>query len=108
MQRVLITLSGISPQIEGKEWQSDTILRIGRLDSLEIYLNDSSISRRHAELLATEEGWIIHDLLTLLRGGYHLCHAGSLDELLLSILEDAVTILDAQGGSIILIDAPAG
>src|SRR5439155_13272009 len=41
-------------------------------------------------------------LLRRLQTGYHLCHAASLAELLVSILEDAITALDARRGTIIL------
>jgi HD-GYP domain-containing protein (c-di-GMP phosphodiesterase class II) len=47
-------------------------------------------------------------LLTLLRTGYHLTHLGSLDELLQSILDDTVAVLDAQRGAIVLADEPTG
>src|SRR5262249_27682789 len=47
-------------------------------------------------------------LRTLLRTGQHLCHLSSLDELLNSILEDAVQALDAQRGSIVLADPASG
>jgi HD-GYP domain-containing protein (c-di-GMP phosphodiesterase class II)/pSer/pThr/pTyr-binding forkhead associated (FHA) protein len=47
-------------------------------------------------------------LLTLLRTGYHLTHLGSLDELLQSILDDTVAVLDAQRGAIVLADGPTG
>jgi hypothetical protein len=44
-------------------------------------------------------------LLTLLRTGYHLGQIGCLDELLRSILEDALSALGAQRGAIVLADA---
>jgi HD-GYP domain-containing protein (c-di-GMP phosphodiesterase class II) len=44
-------------------------------------------------------------LLTLLRAGHHLGHISSLDELLHSILEDALRALNAQRGAIVLADA---
>jgi putative nucleotidyltransferase with HDIG domain len=47
-------------------------------------------------------------LLTLLRTGYHLTHLDSLDQLLQSILDDVVGVLDAQRGSIVLADEPTG
>ncbi len=187
-----IRLRGIGPQLEGKFWESTTRLRIGRLDSLEVLLPDASISRRHAEVVATDQGWVVHDLgstngtflngvrvgqvdrklrqrdvlqcgdlvlvvavleeplpttvetptegiqveastqnswerafeavvfdganrpragdrlLTLLRAGHHLGHLSSLDELLRSILEDAVSALDAQRGSVVLADERTG
>jgi HD-GYP domain-containing protein (c-di-GMP phosphodiesterase class II) len=48
--------------MEGKHWDSDSHLRIGRLESLEVVLPDASISRRHAEIVATEQGWVLRDL----------------------------------------------
>src|SRR5262249_1576818 len=44
----------------------------------------------------------------LLRAGHHLVHMESLDELLHSILNDAVAVLDAQRGAIVLADGPEG
>jgi hypothetical protein len=44
-------------------------------------------------------------LLTLLRTGYHLGQISSLDDLLRSILEDALSALGAQRGAIVLADA---
>jgi HD-GYP domain-containing protein (c-di-GMP phosphodiesterase class II) len=43
-------------------------------------------------------------LLTLFRTGYHLCRVDSPDELMQTVLDDAVSVLDAQRGSIILFD----
>ena len=196
-----IYLTGLSPAISGLRWDSAECLRIGRLESLEIMLNDPSVSRRHAELRSTAEGWVLVDLgssngtflndvrigrtpqrvrhndivrcgeinlkveqlinpenggtkvldrpaeiqtsrtfvrlkatvkqsweeaievlakhdnvevgqdqrfLTLLRAGYHLCHANSLEDLLQSILKDTVAVLKAQHGSIVLIDEWSG
>ena len=196
-----IYLTGLSPTISGLQWDSADCLRIGRLESLEIMLNDPSVSRRHAELRSTPDGWVLLDLgssngtflndvrigrtpqrvrqqdivrcgeiklkidqlinpehaaskdvdrpadiqtsrafvrlkgtvkqsweeaievlakhdnastgqdqrfLTLLRAGYHLCHANSLDDLLQSILKDTVAALKAQHGSIVLVDEWTG
>jgi len=47
-------------------------------------------------------------LLTLLRASHHLCHIASLDELLRSVLEDALQALGAQRGSILLEDPSTG
>ena len=57
-----IRLRGINGDVEGKTWESDTILRAGRLATLEIVLDDSSVSRRHAEVRATDKGWRVRDL----------------------------------------------
>ncbi len=45
------------------------------------------------------------ELLALLRAGHHLVHLESEDQLLDSILNDAVSVLDAQRGAIVLADA---
>src|SRR6187200_803795 len=58
-----IRLRGISDEIRGKTWESDALLRAGRLESLEIVLDDTSVSRRHAEVrYAPPAGWIVRDL----------------------------------------------
>lgn len=62
MGRWRIRLRGIGPVIEGKFWESDSQLRIGRLENLEVVLSDPSISRRHAEIVPTEQGWSLRDL----------------------------------------------
>jgi len=181
----LIRLRGISGEIKGKTWEAESILRAGRLGTLEIVLDDSSVSRKHAELRASPHGWIVRDLgstngtfvngvrlgaeerplhsrdivqfgkvamivelndsvppespvdpmmveatshqsweeavlglafdrnrcprpgeqlLALLRAGQHLMHLENETELLHSILEDAVAVLDAQRGAIVLAD----
>ncbi len=182
-----IRLRGISGDVKGKVWESDAILRAGRLGTLEIVLDDSSVSRRHAELRLVDATWwvrdqdstngtyvngvrlgngerqlhsrdivqfgkvammvemvegaektngpssdqilveastsssweegvqkLVHDrnhspragdqLLALLRAGHHLVTTESEDELLHSILNDAVSVLDAQRGAIVLAD----
>jgi pSer/pThr/pTyr-binding forkhead associated (FHA) protein len=58
-----LRLRGISDEIKGRVWESDNLLRAGRLGSLEIVLDDSSVSRRHAELrYAPPQGWVVRDL----------------------------------------------
>jgi HD-GYP domain-containing protein (c-di-GMP phosphodiesterase class II)/pSer/pThr/pTyr-binding forkhead associated (FHA) protein len=194
-----IRLRGISGDIKGRTWESDSLLRAGRLAALEIVLDDSSVSRRHAEVSNTEEGWVVRDLgstngtyvngvrlgqqphllrprdivqfgkiallvesadadssngssnghgtpvvpmteprqqvvveatssssweealsgiafdrkrslrpgdqlQAVLRAGHHLVHIETEDELLHSILTDAVNVLDAQRGAIVLAD----
>jgi len=176
-------------------WESETMLRAGRLASLEVVLDDTSVSRRHAEIRATAQGWRIKDagstngtflngtrlgagewpvktrdivrfgnvtlvvdihenskelssdkapntadnllvehtaafsweealelvafdrnrsprpgeqLLALLRAGHHLVHLENEEDLLHTILNDAVSTLDAQRGAIVLADGPDG
>src|SRR5512145_1157800 len=57
-----IRLRGINGEIEGKVWESDAILRTGRLNTLEIVLDDTSVSRRHAEVRSTGNGWRVRDM----------------------------------------------
>jgi HD-GYP domain-containing protein (c-di-GMP phosphodiesterase class II) len=187
-----IRLRGINGDVEGAVWESGTVLRAGRLATLEMVLDDSSVSRRHAELRSTTAGWRLRDLgstngtflngtrLTggdwplrehdvircgniqlvveelddaeegepptchdnllvesvaknswevalnglafdinrcprpgeqlqvLLRAGHHLVHLESEEELLHTILNDAVSTLDAQRGAIVLADRSEG
>jgi putative nucleotidyltransferase with HDIG domain len=177
---------------KGRVWESSGLLRVGRLGSLEVVLDDSSVSRCHAELRATDRGWRVcdlgstngtrlngvrlgagqwpvrvHDLVqfgevalvvealeeakaadghgsgdqlrveatakssweealhhlafdsnrcprpgeqlhALLRAGHHLGRIDNEEELLQSILNDAVGVLDAQRGAIVLADGPGG
>ena len=58
-----IRLRAIGPEYDNdKKWESDHLLRIGRLESLEVILEDSSISRRHAEIAFTDRGWLARNL----------------------------------------------
>jgi pSer/pThr/pTyr-binding forkhead associated (FHA) protein len=57
-----LRLRGINGGIEGKTWETETVLRAGRLETLEIVLDDTSVSRRHAEIRATDAGWQLQDL----------------------------------------------
>jgi putative nucleotidyltransferase with HDIG domain len=166
-------------------WESDALLRVGRLASFELVLDDSSVSRKHAEVRGEADGqWTVRDLestngtfvngqrvepgaeqplrprdivqfgklaflvevletavdgppsddlvisaatgvgdddglkrivfdrnqmpragdqlIALLRAGHHLVHLQSEDQLLDSVLHDAVSVLDAQRGAIVL------
>jgi putative nucleotidyltransferase with HDIG domain len=169
-------------------WESEAKLRIGRQETLEIVVDDGSVSRLHAEVFASPRGWRVRDLkstngtflngkrlgqvdwplrlhdivkcgnvtfvvdalevarvanpvaeslvveasaahswedalqgiafdhnrsprpgeqlVALLRAGHHLGHLENEDELLHSILNDAVSALDAQRGAIALADGP--
>jgi putative nucleotidyltransferase with HDIG domain len=183
----------VNSAARGRNWESSTLLRVGRLESLEIALDDSSVSRYHAELRATERGWRVRDLgstngtrlngvrlgagqwpvrikdvlqfgevtlvvdalqekggdvtptpgveairvqatarasweealrgvaydskhcprpgeqlLALLRAGHYLGHVDNEQVLLQSVLNDAVGVLDAQRGAIVLADGAEG
>jgi putative nucleotidyltransferase with HDIG domain len=185
-----IRLRGINGDVEGLVWENEAMLRAGRLASLEMVLDDSSVSRRHAEIRSTANGWRIrdlgstngtflngnrlgpgewpiraHDILrfgnvtvvvdllrdnsdentkeptdnllvsatastsyedalsglafdrhrcprpgeqlkALLRAGHHLVHLENEEDLLHTILNDAVSTLEAQRGAIVLADGP--
>ena len=178
-----IRLRLIEGETPGPLWESGTRLRIGRQETLEVIVDDGSVSRQHAELFATSRGWRVRDLrstngtfvngnrlgatdwpvhrhdiikcgdvtftvegmeeggsdelvveataswswehalegiaydskrcprpgeqlLALLRAGHHLGHLESEQELLHSILNDAVGALDAQRGAIVLAEGP--
>src|SRR5690606_1676528 len=58
----IIRLRGMNGPIKGQMWESSELLRVGRLEALEIVLDDSSVSRYHAELRPTEHGWRVRDL----------------------------------------------
>jgi putative nucleotidyltransferase with HDIG domain len=191
----LIRLRGMNGAIKGRVWESTELLRVGRLEALEIVLEDSSVSRYHAELRATDRGWRVRDLgstngtrlngvrlgngqwplrprdllqfgevavvvesiqegevsdeeitpspaeaikvtgtttstwneameglafdskrcpraseqlLALLRAGHHVVHIEKEEDLLRAILEEAVQVLEAQRGAIVLAEGPEG
>jgi putative nucleotidyltransferase with HDIG domain len=186
-----IRLKGLNGAVKGRFWESPDVLRVGRLDPLEIVLDDNSVSRYHAEIRMTERGWRIRDLgstngtrlngvrlgsgqwplqerdllqfgevavvveavleqrdpelsctdsmrieatakpsfdeaiqhlafdsnrcprageqlLALVRAGHHLGHLEREEDLLQSILHDAVSVLEAQRGAIVLADSADG
>ncbi|MGF1578474.1 MAG: HD domain-containing phosphohydrolase [Gemmataceae bacterium] len=57
-----IILSGSSPTIEGLSWESDSFIRIGRLESNDIVLSDVSVGQIQAEIRRKEGGWVLRDL----------------------------------------------
>ncbi len=57
-----IRLRGVNGVVDGRTWESETFLRAGRLNTLELVLDDASVSRRHAEVKSTPIGWRIRDL----------------------------------------------
>jgi putative nucleotidyltransferase with HDIG domain len=181
----------VNGALKGKLWDAEGLMRVGRQETLEVVLEDGSVSRCHAEIRPTERGWRVSDLgstngtrlngvrlgrgqwplrvrdllqfgevavvvenlqdgggeekpeqeqlrveatahcsweealeglafdsrrcprpgeqlLAMLRAGHHLVHIESEEELLQSILNDAVHVLDAQRGAIVLADGPGG
>lgn len=62
MGRRRVLLRGISPEAQGRTWESSSLLRLGRLESLEVVLTDASVSRRHAEVEYLNGVWVVRDL----------------------------------------------
>jgi HD-GYP domain-containing protein (c-di-GMP phosphodiesterase class II) len=58
----LITLWGVSREIDGLRWESNTLLRIGRQSSCEVVVHHASISRQHAEVVVRGQGGVVRDL----------------------------------------------
>ncbi|OWK37837.1 HD domain-containing phosphohydrolase [Fimbriiglobus ruber] len=50
------------PGSAARTWTSASRLQIGRLAELEVALDDTSVSRRHAEVVLADEGWVVRDL----------------------------------------------
>jgi HD-GYP domain-containing protein (c-di-GMP phosphodiesterase class II) len=57
-----LCLRSLGPERKGSSWEADRVLRLGRLTDLDLVLNDDSVSRQHAELALTAEGWVVRDL----------------------------------------------
>ncbi len=57
-----IRLRGISGDVEGKVFEAHGLLQVGRLESLDIALDDTSVIRKHAVLRPTDKGWQLKDL----------------------------------------------
>jgi pSer/pThr/pTyr-binding forkhead associated (FHA) protein len=57
-----LALRSLGPERQGATWQSDRLLRIGRLLDLEMVLKDDSVSREHAEVALAGDGWVVRDL----------------------------------------------
>ena len=57
-----IRLRGIGPALKERTWESDRQIRIGRLASMEVQETDPSISRIHAEVIFSDQGWMLRDL----------------------------------------------
>ena len=64
---VLATTSAAHAQ---RTWSTSSSLKIGRLNDLDVTLDDASVSRRHAEVVLTDEGWVVRDLDSV--NGTHL------------------------------------
>src|SRR5229473_6879519 len=57
-----IVLAGVSPSLQGLQWESNSSLKIGRHDSSDIVLQDHSVVRQHAEITYKNAKWTVRDL----------------------------------------------
>jgi HD-GYP domain-containing protein (c-di-GMP phosphodiesterase class II) len=57
-----IVLRSLGPERKGAVWEADALLRVGRLLDLEVVLVEDSVSRQHADMALTPEGWVVRDL----------------------------------------------
>ena len=62
METQRIALRGLGADLGGRLWEAECLLRIGRLEKLEVVLKDASVSRQHAEVVWGEQGWVVRDL----------------------------------------------
>lgn len=58
----MLWLRGINRHSKGQCWELSRQSKVGRLDHLEVWLDDPSVSRNHAELDPTPSGWRLRDL----------------------------------------------
>src|SRR5947208_1731219 len=62
MGQARIVLSGLSPRLQGLQWESLGALRIGRHASADIPLNDHSVAHYHAKVFPAGQRWLLRDL----------------------------------------------
>lgn len=57
-----ITLRGLDGTFKGKTWQVKGRGKVGRVDGVEVTIDDTSVSRNHAELVHSSDGWKVQDI----------------------------------------------
>ena len=57
-----VTISAVAPGYAARSWSAASRLRIGRLPDQEVAIEHPSVSRRHAEVVLDEDGWVVRDL----------------------------------------------
>lgn len=62
MSEAKLTLVGLNGQFKGKTWMVKSGARIGRVDGMDVLIDDNSVSRNHAEIVHQHDGWKVHDL----------------------------------------------
>ena len=58
----MLWLRGINGLAKGRSWELPGTARVGRMDHLEVCLDDPSVSRCHAEFEFSSTGWKLRDL----------------------------------------------
>ena len=57
-----LVLRGMSGPVAGRVWEVRSVARVGRFEGADIHVDDSSVSRLHAEFRLTALGWRLVDL----------------------------------------------
>jgi pSer/pThr/pTyr-binding forkhead associated (FHA) protein len=57
-----IVLRGLSHHFSDRTWESPSLLRVGRLEQLDVVLDQGSVSRYHAEIRLRDRVWRVRDL----------------------------------------------
>lgn len=57
-----LCLLGVTGEFKGRSWKATGTVRVGRVGALEVLLDDDSVSRCHAELSLSSDGWHVADL----------------------------------------------
>src|SRR5579884_1997817 len=57
-----IRLQGVGKTLEGQQWEFHGETIIGRATVADLQLDHASISRKHASLSPTRQGWVVRDL----------------------------------------------
>ncbi len=112
-----IVLRGMGPKLEGLQWESDTMLRIGRQGSVDVVLRDFGVDRLQAEVRWAGTRWVIRDLAqsetypTIVNGkplgrGDQILAANDViqfgkSQLRVSILDETETPAAASGGAVL-------
>lgn len=62
MPSARIVLNGVGPNLEGLRWETNHVLRIGRLNNQDIILRDYSVAPSHAEVVLQHGVWLLRDV----------------------------------------------
>ena len=46
----------------GRQWEFRGLFRVGRNPNQDVFLDDASVSKQHAEVQPNPQGWVIRDL----------------------------------------------